>query len=190
LYKGKRLSPEILSKERRLLLIERSPSIASIVIFANLVLHTLGYAASDSVRLQERQCVPVDSVQRAQLPQSFTKYVSFVKSCPVGIFGAKPALFIVAVWVDDYYTSQPGTPYSEDIPKPVIVATDGRLLGALPEAYPGALPLATKLVFRNWRRSWPNRIEIIASTAALGSPPRYKPLIWDDAKSLFISSGD
>jgi hypothetical protein len=113
----------------------------------------------------------------------FTRYLPFVQRCPVGQPSAPAVLFVVSVQVNDYYTSRPGFPLTEAIPKPVLI-TDHTVVGRLPVAFPDSGPVSATLRFGSWRDKWPGMLRITFESDAAG-PPRPITMMFNHARRQF-----
>ena len=142
------------------------------------------------IRLDEKRCDAVDAQTESILPNEFHKYRKFTKVCGVGPSPKRPVLYLVAIWVDDYYSAQPGVPQAEDIPLPVLITKQGSMVGSLPLSFPGEGPLSVVVRFLDWQKDWPHQIRLTTSTAAVGDPPKVRPLYWHRGEKRFIAQGE
>lgn len=142
------------------------------------------------VRIDPKRCDAVDAQWENLLPSDFKKYRKFTRICGVGPSPKRPVLYIMAIWVDDYYSAQPGVVQAEDIPLPILITKQGSRLGSLPLSFPGEGPLSIEVRFLDWRQNWPHQIRLATSTLAVGDPPKVRPLYWDRNEKRFVVQGE
>jgi len=139
---------------------------------------------SELVHLNLDSCVSLPSDKRSWLPKEWQPFKPFVKLCPVGMSNV-PGLYVMSVWADDFYLSQPAGSPAVRFPKPVLFRPDGKGVGEFPVGFPRDPPRTLDPIFIKWSGNFPHEIKLwLQDPAVLGD--RYlPPLVWNEKTGRF-----
>jgi hypothetical protein len=134
-------------------------------------------------------CRPPTSAQAGWLPAEWAPFARAVRVCAIRD-GARPAgLLVVSVWADAWYAPLPDGAVDVALPRPLLMAPDGRVLGTLPSNFPDDPPASLRLRFVGWHDGLPAEIRMcLASPTPAGDQP-LAPLRWQSATHRYDKAG-
>jgi hypothetical protein len=133
------------------------------------------------IQLKEKNCVALDKEIIKNLPSEWHKYDGFIKICGLKHKSAsKEKVSIISIGAHDYLDAQPPDAKWRKFPHPIIVDSEYRQIGQLPEIYP--MDWVTHLIvyYGKWRSGMPGEIRIDVSNPAVSGDYYYAPLQWDN----------
>jgi hypothetical protein len=136
------------------------------------------------VKIRASQCTPLTTQQREWLGPEWQRFLPFVRSCEVTWRKSAP-LYVLSIWAEDFEATLPKDAPAERLPKPIIAANDGKVLGRLPIGFPLDPPRTTDVSFTKWLDGFPHRICIaVTDPTVLGNHSLV--LTWSSQEHLFI----
>lgn len=137
------------------------------------------------VKVHANRCVRLTPEQREWLGPEWERFLPFVRSCEV-TWQKSPPLYVLTVWADQFEATLPKDAPAEKLPKPMIAAKDGKVLGRLPVGFPLDPPRTSDISFTNWSGGFPHRVRIaVADPTVLGDHTLV--LDWDAQDHAFVS---
>lgn len=134
-------------------------------------------------------CKPPTATQSASLPAEWTPFARAVRVCGIRE-GAKPAgLLVVSVWADAWYAPMPNGTTDVAMPRPLLLAPDGRVLGTLPANFPDDPPASLRLRFADWHDGLPAEIRMCLSSPTPAGDQPLAPLRWQAATHRYEKAG-
>jgi hypothetical protein len=94
------------------------------------------------------------------LEAEWQAFADHIDACVVVDPEGTPALEILAVSAQRFYSTRPLGSATVAMPLPAILLPGGRLVGRLPYHYPGDPPRTTTLELSQWQAGIPQRIEM------------------------------
>jgi hypothetical protein len=151
---------------------------------ASAVLLSLGCAtpvdASPLVRpyaADDTHCHAPTPTQLAWLDgAAWSRFASAVRVCEVGQGSGPAALLVTSVWEQHYYADKPDGTVQVDMPRPLLLAADGRKLGELPQNFPTDAPDVLQLRFAGWKGGLPTEIRLCVISPTPGGNFALAPL--------------
>jgi hypothetical protein len=92
------------------------------------------------------------------LTAEWQRFAAHIHACVVIDPRGMPALEILAVSAQSFYSAQPPQSMTVNLPRPAILLPGGQLAGQLPYNYPDDPPWTTTLAFSRWQAGLPERI--------------------------------
>jgi hypothetical protein len=139
-----------------------------------------------SMKLEPGKCTAITAKQRGWLGVEWQPIISYTKSCEVK-GGNSVALYVIAVWADDYEAHLAKDAPAVKLPKPVIMSKDGKVLGHLPLGFPRDPPRSSEVTFSRWLDGFPGRIQVeVDDPTVTGNSTLW--LEWDERSSSFVPS--
>ncbi len=148
-------------------------------------------ASSEYQQLSEDSCVPYgESAFKPALPAEWQPYLVSTRVCPlVNKPGNKPAIVLVAIFIDHYYRDRSIDEAWEKFPKPVFFNADGRCVARPPDLYPTEPPRDMEIMFGKWQGEIPGEIRTHVLNPAVGGDFDLPNLVWDTSKRIYIPVG-
>ena len=153
--------------------------------FVFLVPSTLLNASIPSVRLDPRACRPLPPAQRNWLGKDWLPFQNFVKSCEV-TRGKATVLYVISIWVDEYYASLPPSLPAVKFPRPIVAGPDGKVLGSLPMNFPRDPPRTLDVTFVRWSDNFPQQIQFWVEDPTVLGNHSVPPIDWDAKRGRFL----
>jgi hypothetical protein len=140
-------------------------------------------------RLNPEDCVPLGKeVVIKQLPKVWHKYVEFIELCKLNPKKESEAkVSIISILFDNYNNNKfVAEQYINDnFPLPLIVDTNYRQLGVLPEQLQNDEPGSVDLFFGKYFSGTPSEIRIDVENPAVSGDYYYYPLVWNKKTSSY-----
>jgi len=157
--------------------------------FILILFSALSFACTTSVHgdvypgfllLNSSKCSPLDKDSVLKLPNEWHKYGDFVKICGLRARKAKTAkIFIVSIWVLDYYKDKSPEALWEKFPLPIIVNSDFKQIGQLPRIYPMDHVVESFVYYGKWKSGFPHEIRVDLFNPTITGNYYFMPLIWN-----------
>jgi len=166
---------------------------------AMLVLGFLGNAgcaigAQDEAfkTLEPETCFPLQSSKLSvQLSAGWKDYLPSVRVCPLRREPDTDAtVYVVSIFVKDYYRDKPALAPWEDFPKPLVVNDKGETVGKLEELYPSEDVGKMILTFGHWRGHLPGEIRMHIRHPGVAGDYDLPTLIWNAEKKRYDKKGE
>ncbi len=171
----------------RLLVFSLGALTAIACMYEPLISHAKSPSATPdfAFELRSDDCRPASDVERKWTDNRWDSWVDHVKTCALRLGEGAPILYLLSVWVDDYYGMKKGTPRAEEIPRPILLSSEGSWLGELPWHFPGEEATTLKVIFRSWRNGWPEYIDLFLFDMAVGGNRPLKEMRWNASKRVY-----
>ena len=151
----------------------------SAIVAAESLVACAGVESSIVVRLSEaKERLPTDS-ERKSLPSDWADLLPHVRSHDVVRADGEVALTVVAVSALSVYDKQPPGALTIRLPKALLIAKSGEVVGELPMSYPDDPPFELEATFAAWVAGWPQRIELFVRDPTVSGDRALPPLVWD-----------
>lgn len=133
---------------------------------ATLFLQTaIAGGAADGVerlqRLLPATCVSLAAAKvNVTLSAEWKSYIGATRACPLTKNnGEKADIWLVSVFIEDYYRDKPADAPWEDFPKPVLLNVVGQQVGTLEALFPNESPGEMVLTYGRWQGNTPGEIK-------------------------------
>lgn len=103
-------------------------------------------------------------------------FTEYIRVCKIQNGKAPPALLLISVWADLYYTDKPAGTETITMPKPLLFMPNGYKVGELPVNFPSDPPSELVIRFTNWQRGLPNEIRLCVSAPTASGDQTLQPL--------------
>ena len=131
--------------------------------------------------LNSNKCSSLDKDAVLKLPTEWHKYGDFAKICGLKAKKTKTAkIFIVSIWVLDYYKDKSPEALWEKFPLPIIVKKDFKQIGQLPRIYPMDHVVESFVYYGKWKSGFPHEIRVDVFNPTLTGNYYFRPLIWNN----------
>lgn len=162
--------------------------ITALVLLIYIFLNQSCYCSTDDFKLlNEEKCYPMKHEDVLKLPTLYHKYLGFVKICSFKRSDSdeKWKTSLISIWAHDYLRSKGDASKWEDFPAPLLIDTNFKETGKLPELYP--MDWVTHLVvsYGKWLSGRPREIKVDVSNPAVSGDYYYAPLQWNMAKGRY-----
>ncbi len=137
--------------------------------------------------LSPANCKPLDDAEQAHLPASWKGFTAAARRCDLAAPGASSQVMLVSVFAEDYFRGLPASTPWADFPKPLLMDTAWRCLGALPELYPLDEPRTLTLRHGRWVDGIPQEIRVQVANPALGGDYALPTLHWQPAQRRYLA---
>lgn len=138
-------------------------------------------------QLSEQDCSPLTREDLLKLPLEYRKYAGFVKTCSLKQAGSGSdwRTALISIWAHDYLIPKGETATWEDFPPALLVDSNFKTVGKLPELYP--MDWVTHLVisYGKWHNGRPTEIRVDVSNPAVSGDYYYAPLQWKQAEGRY-----
>jgi hypothetical protein len=141
--------------------------------------------ASDFVRLDPKQCVPISAGQRRWLSPEWDRFASFVSVCAARRGSARPPLFVVTLRVLDFDAALPQNAPAPHYPQPLLMLEDGTRVGSLPFLFPDDPPRTLHVSFGKWRNGFPEEIRLYVEDPTVTGSRYLPPLQWNATQKQY-----
>ena len=90
------------------------------------------------IRLLPESCEPLATAAlKPVLDDKWQPYLSATRVCPLSKSkNINPKIFLIAIFVQDYYLSKPENALWEEFPTPILVNNKGKKVGEMPALFP------------------------------------------------------
>jgi hypothetical protein len=149
-------------------------------------MQTVAHSGAFAVKVEPETCRGITAHQNAWLGPEWKPYLHFVKACEIKS-GKITALYLLSVWGDDYYRSLPPSAPAPNLPKPVLVSPQGKILGRLPEIFPRDPPRTLDVTFARWVSNFPHEIRLHLEDPAVTGDRVLPPLVWDADSQTYVT---
>ena len=134
-------------------------------------------------------CQAPTAAQSAWLPAEWTPFARAIRVCAIRE-GAKPAgLLVVSVWAEAWYAPLPNGTTDVAMPRPLVMAPGGQVLGTLPANFPDDPPASLRLRFVDWHDGLPAEIRMCLSSPTPAGDQPLAPLRWQAAIHRYEKAG-
>ena len=100
----------------------------------------------------------------------------------------KPEIFLVSIFIQDYYKNKPDDALWEEFPTPILVNSKGEKLGEIPALFPDESPGEMILTFGNWRDSVPGEIRMHIINPAVSGDYDLPILFWNQQLKRYLAT--
>lgn len=141
-------------------------------------------------RLQEASCSQLSHDSLNALPSAWQKYRGFVRACALKPKGESTAkVFLVSVWAHEYLSHQEAGEW-EAFPRPILVDSQWRAVGQLPENYPQDWVTHLVVYSGKWQSGVPGEILVDVSNPAVSGDYHYRPIRWDKKAGKYLMENE
>jgi hypothetical protein len=142
--------------------------------------------------LSDKTCVSIAaSPVKITLPLQWQPYMSSVRVCPLTrMANDRPAIFLVSVFIEDYYRDKPMDAEWDKFPKPVFFNAAGQCVARLPDLFPTEPPRDLEISYGHWQGNIPGEIRTHVSNPAVGGDFELPVLKWNEAKLHYVPVGE
>lgn len=164
-------------------------------VFSLCALATLGcsipVSANSIQRLLPDTCVPLASSKfKVTLAPEWLPYLSSTRVCPlVRKNGAKPDIFLISVFVEDYYYHIRGKPDAyawHDFPRSLLFNSDGNEVGKIERLFPVDNISEVVLAYGEWRENIPGEIRTHVISRTDTGDRDLPTLLWNKEKQRYM----
>lgn len=124
-------------------------------------------------------CKKPTSVQVKWLTEEWDNFLPFVRVCPIINKQKETVMLVVSVWADLFYSGKPQGFVDVSMPLPLLFLPQGRLVGRLPMNYPDDPPNELVVTFGNWRRGFPEKIDLLVKSPTPSGDQVVPSLLWN-----------
>lgn len=107
---------------------------------------------------------------------AWVQFTEYIRVCKVLNGTSSPALLLISVWADLYYSDKPTGTETIAMPKPLLFTPSGKQVGELPVNFPSDPPSELVIHFTNWRRGFPYEIRLCVATPTASGDQTLPPL--------------
>lgn len=153
------------------------------------VIPPIAFADTGVKKLSLDECISLtQSAFKPALAAEWNDYLPYTKVCPLRKTRATDvAVFLVSVFIEDYYKAKPDEKVWKKFPFPLLVSAEERCLARLPTHFPYDQPVDLTLRFGHWRNNIPTEIIVDVKNPTVGGDYQLPKLFWDGAKRKYIA---
>lgn len=142
-------------------------------------------ASGSAFVADEKVCKRPTPAELSWLDAAWKPFTGYIRVCPVRGGPSAPALLLISVWADLYYSKKPAGTETVAMPKPLLFNPQGKQLGELPVNFPSDPPAELLLHFDDWHKGLPYQIRLCVSSPTASGDQRLPPLRYSPATQRY-----